>query len=119
MLWIGVFVFFELGMFIALEGTKLCYFSGVRMHAGRSAMAPPGVVPDPSAYRVMHVCYPSSSFFDGIGVHALAASRPGVSSVQVKRSEVRLSVGFLAATLCLIFYTRIARVVQCVSVLCT
>ena len=40
-------------------------FSGLRFHGGYPPTSPPGVEPDPAAYRFVIVCYPPRAIMDG------------------------------------------------------
>lgn len=75
----GRFHLLSLGFFVQLNVVRQVYFTGRLRHGGTPPLAPPGVDKvDPSAYRCVIICYPSSSMvMGGVKMNMAAASVMG------------------------------------------
>ncbi|KAF8573673.1 hypothetical protein K439DRAFT_1624899 [Ramaria rubella] len=60
----GVFMLYELGVYIRMDAYTGVNLSGLRLHVGTAPTAPFGKKPDPSAYRLCHVSYPPHCVMD-------------------------------------------------------
>ncbi|KAK7460805.1 hypothetical protein VKT23_008734 [Stygiomarasmius scandens] len=78
----GRFHLVELGGYVRLDGIKMVFFSGLRMHGGTPPLAPnDSAIPD-WAYRWTSVLYPQSIVLNGQGA-VNVASKPDLSPLQL------------------------------------
>lgn len=80
----GRFHLFYFGVWARTDNRAIIGFSGRRRHGGTPPLAPEGVNPDPSVYRLMHVLYPPAAMLSGAGVKRLGlASIPGANGMEL------------------------------------
>ncbi|KAF8573714.1 hypothetical protein K439DRAFT_1624858 [Ramaria rubella] len=60
----GVFMLYELGVYIRMDSCIGVNFSGLCFHSGTAPTAPLGQEPDPSLNRLVHVAYPPNCVMD-------------------------------------------------------
>ena len=71
----GRFHLLGLGVYVRLDKVPMVFFTGRLRHGGTPPLAPPHVTEvDPSAYRCVVICYPSSPIINGVVQTPMAAS---------------------------------------------
>jgi len=78
----GVFMFYELGVFIRMTPFLSVNFSGLRYHGGTAPTAPEGERPLTWAYRLVHIAYPAKPVADMSACQAIA-TLPGGSTLHI------------------------------------
>jgi hypothetical protein len=78
----GVFIFYDLGAYVRMDGITSVNFTGLRFHGGTPATAPPGANPLNWPYRLTHISYPPTRIMDMSARQALA-TLPGGSTMYV------------------------------------